>query len=1083
VAVDVTARRHTHPLDSALVGLRTEWVAYGRPAAETLRGEIADAKGGDPLAPVTVIVPSNHVGVAARRLLASGKLGPVCDQGTGVAAVTFLTVYRLGELLGAARLAADGRRPVSTPVIGAAFRTALADRPGVFGPVATHPATELALVTAYRELRDLTPAALESLRGQSRRAADVVRLHGEVRRALEPSWYDEEDLLDAAADALDDGHPLASELGRVVVHLPERVSLHGAALLRALADRERVVIVAGTTGDLRADAETIRSVERLGGVPEGPVQQVDPQHVVGPSRTRILTVSDSDEEVRAAVRAVVDAVRSGTPLDRVALLFADPEPYARLAHEQLRAARVVVNGTALMPLRARVAGRTLLGLLALAEGGDGGFRRDELFAWLGGARIHHDGRWAPVAAWERLSREAGVVEGRRQWDQLLTRLADEREAEADERAKDPEAPEWRIERSRTEAGRARALRTFVLGLVDDLAAAGSDERPWRAWADWAGRHLRQLLGGEQARAGWPLVEQRAAERVERALDRLACLGEIEGPVSLDVFGRTLELELDADLGRVGRMGEGVFVGPVSMGVGLDLDLVVLLGLAEGVFPSPTRDDSLLPDRERVAASGELPLRAGLVDRRHREFLAALAGSPRQVLCVPRGDLRGGRERVPSRWVLSAAGALAGSVWRSEDLLDPHRDEPWLEHVASFDSGLRAVEFPASDQEYRLRSLLAARAPRGAAPFPSSPDPRYTAGSAVIEARRSRRFTRFDGNLSGLSVPSPADRVMSATRLEGWATCPFAYFARNILGVEEVENPEEELAITPLTRGSLVHEVLEEFVRDVLARPAAAQPGPSQPWTAADRDRMVAIAERHCKEFEEQGRTGRPVFWRRDKPRIIDDLLHVLDLDSEHRAANGTRPVAAELSFGFDNSPVGTVSIPLPDGRAVTFHGLADRVDVADDGTIHVVDYKTGSDRSYRELSEDSPDLGGTKLQLPVYGQAARALLETPDAPVRAEYWFTSSKGGFGRIGYEVTPEVLERVGSTLAVVVEGIENGVFPHYPTASSTTPFVECAYCDPDALGVAGLRRAWERKADDPDLEPFHACLGLDEEDGPDA
>jgi hypothetical protein len=1065
------------------VGLHTEWVAYGRPAAQVLRREIADAKGGDPLAPVSVIVPSNHVGVASRRLLASGALGPVCDQGAGIAAVTFLTVYRLGELLGASKLAAEQRRPVSTPVIAAAFRTALADRPGVFGPVASHPSTEMALVAAYRELRDLTPGALDRLAGESYRARDVVRLHHAVRRALEPSWYDEEDLLDAAARVLADGHPLEAELGRVVVYLPERLSLHGAALLRAVAERGQVVVVAGTTGDPRADAETRRSVERLGGSPDAPSPEEKLPAVVDATRTRIVTVSDADEEVRAALRAVVDAVRKGTPLDRIALLFPGSEPYARLAHEQLSAAGLKSNGTAVMPLRGRIAARTLLGLLALAEGADGGFRRDELFAWLGGARIHNDGRWAPVFAWERLSRDAGIVGGRQQWDLLLTRLAGERDAEAELKEKEPDAPEWQIESARTEAEQARSLRTFVLALVDDLAAAASDARRWPEWAKWARQHLGRLLGGERARAGWPLAEQRAAERVERALDRLACLGEIEGPVRLEVFARTLELELDADLGRVGRMGEGVFVGPVSMGVGLDLDLVVVLGMAEGVFPSPTRDDSLLPDRERLVADGELPLRAALVDRRHREFLAALAGSSRQLLCVPRGDLRGGRERVPSRWVLGAANTLAGADWRSEDLFAPQRDEPWLEHVASFDAGLRNVTFPVSDQEYRLRSLLAAGTPGRPADRGGAADPLFAAGSAVITARRSRGFTRFDGNLSGLAVPSPAERVMSATRLEKWAACPFAYFVRNILGIEEVENPEEELTITPRNRGSLVHAVLEEFVREVLARPDAEQPRPSEPWTAADRQRIVAIADRYCTEFEEHGLVGRPVFWRRDRSRIIVDLLHVLELDSAYRRAHGTRPVAAELSFGFDDGPVGTVSIPLPDGRAVTFHGYADRVDVGDDGTIHVVDYKTGSTRSYLGLSEESPDLGGTRLQLPVYGQAARALQGAPEAAVRAEYWFASTKGAFARIGYEVTPDVLERVGSSLGIIVEGIEGGVFPHHPSASSTTPWVECAYCDPDALGVAGLRRAWERKADDPALEPFHALAELDGEGEPDA
>ena len=94
------------------------------------------------------------------------------------------------------------------------------------------------------------------------------------------------------------------------------------------------------------------------------------------------------------------------------------------------------------------------------------------------------------------------------------------------------------------------------------------------------------------------------------------------------------------------MGEGVLVGPVSMGVGLDLDLVVVLGLAEGVFPAAPRDDSLLPDRERAVAAGELVLRSSFIERRHRELLAALAGASRHLLCVPRGDLRGSKERVP-----------------------------------------------------------------------------------------------------------------------------------------------------------------------------------------------------------------------------------------------------------------------------------------------------------------------------------------------------------------------------------------------------------------------------------------------------
>jgi RecB family exonuclease len=1042
------------------------WVRYGRPAAEELRAAISLAKGDEPLAPVTIVVPSNYVGVATRRLLASGALGPVCGQGIGVAAVSFVTVYRLAELVGSARLAGSGRRPVSTPVIAAALRSALTREPGIFAPVAGHAATETALVAAYRELRDLSDGALDALARSSDRAADVVRLHGAARASLMAEFYDEEDLLDSAADALRRDGAAAGRLGSVIVYLPERLSRHGGVLLGAVADASKVIVLAGTTGDARADTEVERSVRRIDAGAAGTHPgDGEPMDIVTRDRTRVLTVSDCDEEVRAAVRCIVDAARAGTPLDRMAILHASPVPYARLAHEQLAAAGIALNGAAVMPLTSRLVGRTLLGLFALP---DSGFRREDVFAWLAGGQLRYEGRQLPVTQWERLSREAGVVARRDDWERRLTTFAEGRDAEAELAEKDPDAPPWRAESKRSEAARARALREFVVGLIDDAERAAAHPQSWGERVVWARGHVRSLFGDERRRSAWPTVEQKAAERVDRALDRLACLDAVEESVDLDVFTRTLELELETDLGRVGRMGEGVLVGSVSMGVGLDLDLVVVLGLAEGLFPSPTRDDSLLPDHERIATGDELPLRAQSVERQHRQLLAALAGARHQVLGVPRGDLRRNMERVPSRWILQIASALAGERWWSNDLWGA--DEEWIAHVASFDAGIRRMTFAATAQEHRLRFLMVRGSTRLSPPvLAAAGDPLLGAGAEVVAARRSDRFTRFDGNLAGLDVPSPADRVTSATRMENWAACPFKYLMRNVLGVEEVENPEDELQITPRDKGSLVHQALEDFIREVLARPTSAQPGPHEPWSASDRALMADVGERVCADYERRGVTGRPIFWHQDRRRIIADLLRFLEADSSYREDHGMRPLAAELEFGFPRAALGTVALDLPDGRAVSFHGYADRVDVADDGALHVLDYKTGKVDTYRGLSEDNPDAQGQLLQLAVYGQAARLLHGTPDTPVRAEYWFVSSRGRFERLGYSVTPDVLAHIGETLQAMVNGIEAGVFPPYPTAQSTSFRVECPYCDPDGMGVAELRRQYEHKQADHAMDAF--------------
>ncbi len=1053
-------------------------VPYGPPATRALHRLLAAAKAAEPLAPVTVVVPSNHVGVTARRLLASDRLGPVSGRGRGLVATTFLTPYRLAELLGAADLAGQGRRPVSTPVLTAGVRQVLAQAPGLFTAVADHPATESALVTSYRELRDLPPGALDAVARTGARAAEVVRIHRATRAALEASWSDEEDLMVAATARLAADPAAATALGTVVVHLPQRLSLHAAALLRTVARHTPTTVVAGTTGDPAADAEVTTALARLGlDLPPDPT--LAPLSTVAPDRTRIVSASDADDEVRHAVRAVVEAVRAGTPLDRIAVLHTAPDPYARLVHEHLGAAGISVNGASPVPLAARVAGRVLLGLFALPEQG---WSRHAVLAWLGTGPLRHDGRPAPVAAWERISRDAGVVGGRDQWDRRLLAHADSLRSGADDIAA-PGADGARVaERWRQRADQALALRDLVLGLVDELERAAAAPRRWPTHGRWAHRLLDRLLGPASQRA-WPEAERRAGERVELALDRLGALGDVEGPVGLDVVVRTLAVELETDLGRVGRFGEGVLVGSLPLGVGLDLDLVVVVGLAEGLAPRPARDDSLLPDHERRAADGVLALRRDGTARQHRELLATLAAATGHVLTFPRGDLRGSRERSPSRWLLDVASALApnGERWWADHLTQPGPwldDAPWVHHARSFDHGLRHLSVPATPQEHRLRSLLATGAgPRALAPLRALGDPVLATGVEMVEGRSAPRLTRFDGNLAGLTIASPAnpsgDRIASPTGLERWATCPFDYFLQSVLGVREVENPEDAATISALDRGSLAHHVLERFIGEILTRPADQRPGPFDRWTAADRARLRAIAEETCDDYERRGLTGQAVYWQRDRGRILADLDATLTFDEERRQVTGSRHFHAEMGFGRPGDALPPVALPLPDGRHVRFRGQVDRIDRADDGTVIVADYKTGRDRSYASLSETDPDQGGTRLQLAVYGAAARAAVDDPTARVRAEYWFVSARGGFRVRGYELTPAVSERISETLGLVVAGIEAGAFPAHPTDRTGAPFNPCWSCDPDFLGVVDLRRAWEAMADDPALAGYRTLI----------
>jgi hypothetical protein len=197
------------------------WTGYGAAAYEALRGVVGEVKGGDPLAPVSVLVPTNLCGVIAGR--------------AGVAGLSVLTVDRLAELIAAPALTGAGRRPATSPVVAAAWRRALVERPGVFEPVAEHPATVQALAAAHRELREVAEAALDAIGDCGEPvASDLVRLHRRVTELLAAKWYDTTDLRRAAAAVLHGEPRRGREIGEVVLFLPQELAPSATALLREL---------------------------------------------------------------------------------------------------------------------------------------------------------------------------------------------------------------------------------------------------------------------------------------------------------------------------------------------------------------------------------------------------------------------------------------------------------------------------------------------------------------------------------------------------------------------------------------------------------------------------------------------------------------------------------------------------------------------------------------------------------------------------------------------------------------------------------------------------------------------------------
>jgi len=262
-----------------------------------------------------------------------------------------------------------------------------------------------------------------------------------------------------------------------------------------------------------------------------------------------------------------------------------------------------------------------------------------------------------------------------------------------------------------------------------------------------------------------------------------------------------------------------------------------------------------------------------VEEQHRRLLAAIAAGAEVVLSSPRGDLRNGRSSLPSRWLLDSAEALAGEPVRAGALAA--FDAPWLTVIDSFAAGLRAPR-PAAGLAERDLIELVAHVDSGTDPAATTLVAEVAAlglGFATIAERRRSGFTRFDGNVTGVFDASFIETaVLSPTSIETYAACPFRYLLGNVLRVGAVEKPEETHDISPRDRGSLVHEVLERFVGEVLDRPASEQPGPDDAWTDDDHRRIQEIAADVFDDYHGRGLTGRPLLWQRAQRQIRRDLV-------------------------------------------------------------------------------------------------------------------------------------------------------------------------------------------------------------------
>lgn len=290
-----------------------------------------------------------------------------------------------------------------------------------------------------------------------------------------------------------------------------------------------------------------------------------------------------------------------------------------------------------------------------------------------------------------------------------------------------------------------------------------------------------------------------------------------------------------------------------------------------------------------------------------------------------------------------------------------------------------------------------------------------------ETEAVRIARALDKSAAAPPYPQPAPRPsaeqrrvsIASTALDRLRGDPYQFYASAIMGLRTLD--PLDAAPTAAWRGTLVHEVLQRW-----------HDGGSK------RGELLPLAEQTLAEM-----SAHPFMRGLWRPRLLAALRWVEDYNAE-LALQGRKPVLWEET--------GVTEI-----KGVKLHGRADRIDRLADGTLAVVDYKTGKPPSGKMVEE------GFALQLGLVALIAeRGGFEGLGGKVHGfEYWSLQKKGDVFGYCEEPVPEGRKKTGlpretfvaETLRFLSEAIDKWILGTDPFTARPNPDLP-GYTDYDQL-----------------------------------
>ncbi|HPD82308.1 MAG TPA: double-strand break repair protein AddB [Alphaproteobacteria bacterium] len=192
---------------------------------------------------------------------------------------------------------------------------------------------------------------------------------------------------------------------------------------------------------------------------------------------------------------------------------------------------------------------------------------------------------------------------------------------------------------------------------------------------------------------------------------------------------------------------------------------------------------------------------------------------------------------------------------------------------------------------------------------------------------SRKLDDID-NVVAIERPAPIPplsarpKKLSVTKVETWLKDPYAIYAREILKLKKLNEIEKEFDAAE--RGNILHEIMERFVKKYPKQlPSNAQ------------DEFIEIAKNIIDQNEYS-----EIIWNQWKPRLtkLSDWITTHEKQWREQARYGVSEAQGKI----------TVNENINDNFTIT--ARADRIDHINNGTVAIIDYKSGGTYSASKIS-------------------------------------------------------------------------------------------------------------------------------------